>query len=166
MERLSDQLLDAKNAIIVQVSSKVILDLRHNLLVEILVGENLVGESACDEVLGRDAVREKESLVGLGETHALDKHEGRGAFGDQAERGERGENVGALGNVDKVGMGDEGGREADCWAVQGCNENLGVLKEGLGGVEVVEDDCSHIRLGLGNVENYIQLCNQVSRSSA
>ena len=42
--------------------------------------------------------------------------------------------------VDEVRESSEGCAEADGWAVQSCNEDLGVRVEGLGGVEVVGDE--------------------------
>jgi hypothetical protein len=44
------------------------------------------------------------------------------------------------GGVDEVGEADEGGGEAYGGAVEGCDEDLGVRVEGLGGVDVVGDE--------------------------
>jgi hypothetical protein len=54
------------------------------------------------------------------------------------------------GCVDEVGEGDEGGGEADCRAIEGCNEDFGVRVEGVGYVEVVCDEGFEPLLALVN----------------
>jgi hypothetical protein len=56
----------------------------------------------------------------------LDEADGGVAFGYEAEGGERGEQEGVGRGVDEVGEGDEGGGEADCGAIEGCDEDFGM----------------------------------------
>lgn len=45
-------------------------------------------------------------------------------------------------SVDEVRETDKGGREADCWAVECGDEDLGVVEESAGEVDVVYEESS------------------------
>lgn len=103
-------------------------------------GENTIHESGLEEFGGGDLFAEKEGLVGFGDAEARDEGGGGAAFGGETEGGERCKEVGGLEAVDEVGVGDESGRETNCGAVERGDEDLGVLVEGAGDIEVVGCD--------------------------
>lgn len=145
-----NQLLDLQQTGLIQMRPQPLLDLLQHQLQETLRvlglarrrGDDLVDETRRDELLAGDALAHDEGLVGLGDPQTLDEGARGAALGDQAEGGERGQDEGVRGGVDEVGEGDEGGGEADRGAVQRRDEDLGVVVEGAGDVDVVGDEAA------------------------
>ena len=109
------------------------------LLVRLRV-EDLVDETALDQLVGGNALAHDQRLVGLGDSHPLNEAPAGATLGYEAEGGEGGQDEGVRGGVNEVGEADEGGGEAYGGTVEGCDEDFGVGVEGLGGVDVVGDE--------------------------
>lgn len=139
---LPDQLLDAQEALPVQVRAEALVDLAQHELAElgVLIGRRLedgVDEAGGQQLGGGDAAAHEEGLVGLGIAQAQDQGAAGAALGDEAQRAKGREQEGVRGAVDEVGVGDQGGGEANDGAVEADDEDLGVGVEGLGDIEVV-----------------------------
>lgn len=104
--------------------------------------EDLVHEAGGDQLVAGDALAHDEGLVGLGDAEALDEGARAAALGDEAERGEGRQEEGVGRGVDEVGEGDERGGQADGGAVEGGDEDLGVVRERPRDVEVVGDEAA------------------------
>lgn len=140
---LSNQLLDAQQAIAIQVLAQPLIDLMQHpgtkLRIAALAGENLIDKARGLELVRGDAAAHEQGLVGLGIAEAQDQGARGAAFGDEADGAEGGEQKGRGRGVDEVGVGDEGGGEADDGAVEADDEDFGVRVKGLRDVEVEGD---------------------------
>lgn len=102
--------------------------------------KNFVHKPSPHQLLHPNPPTHNQRLVRQPHAQPLHQRAAGAALGDEAEGGERGEEEGGRARVDEVGVGDEGGREADGGAVEGGDEDFGVGVEGLGYVEVVGEE--------------------------
>lgn len=146
--RTTNELFDLEQTRLVQMRTQTILNLLKNLLKEALrvigftgrSGDDLVHEAGGHQLLAGDPLAHDERFVGLGDSQALYKGAGGAALGDEAEGGEWGKEEGVRGGVDEVCEGDEGCGETDCWTVECGDKDLGVVVDGAGEIEVVDDE--------------------------
>lgn len=137
--RRLEQALDARHALAAQVVAHGVVDLLEDARVEALpVGlvKDGVDEAAALERRGGDAAARDEGLGRACRAQAQRQRARRAALGDEGERG-KGRQEKRLGRaVDKVGVADERGRQADGGPVEAKDEHLGVLGKGERRVEV------------------------------
>ncbi|KAI9167475.1 Conserved oligomeric Golgi complex subunit 1 [Paramyrothecium foliicola] len=137
-----DQLLDAHQALAVEVLAQALVHLPQHQLSELCIFalahvEDLVHEARLLQVRGRDTLAHDQGLVGLGGAQARDEGTRRTALGDQAERREGRQQERVRDAVDEVGERDEGGGKANDGPVEADDEDLGVSGKGVSVVEVV-----------------------------
>lgn len=143
--RAADELLDADEALAVEVVPETLIHLLEHALpkrsvLALGVVKDLIQVARVEQLLGPEALAHDEGLVGLCGAEALDEGAGGAALGDEADGGEGGEEEGVGHGVDEVGEGDEGGGEANDGAVEADDEDLGVRGEGVRDVEVEGDE--------------------------
>lgn len=140
--RFSDQRFHLEQTVAVQMVSQPLLDLLQHLVQEPLLFipprlDDFVHEPDALHFLGGNPLAHYQRLVCLADAQSLDECAAGATFGDEAEGRERGKEESVRGCIDKVRERDEGGGEADCGAVEGGDEDLGVRVEGLCYFEVV-----------------------------
>lgn len=142
--RQLDQLLDARQAVADEVLAELVVNLLEDEAAELFVValfhvKDLVDEARLEQLVAGDAAAHDEGLVGLADAEAADEGARGAALGHEPEGGKGREQKGVGRRVDEVGVGGQGGRQADDGPVEPDDQDLGVRVKGLRRVEVVGD---------------------------